>query len=473
MMTKSFSRRQFLSHVLAVSSGLAAASLVSAGCAPKADPVPDAPVKEDPAAPVEPPPAKVDEVIYIRVQMESGPIGVQMGELLERWNEANPSVQAVLEETIYGEIAMKTELGVAVGDVPDSLFAFTRWHWLGAYKGWYLALDDLIDAGVVTDFDDFYEIGVENQKFEGKIYGLIDSVHVGPASTITWNRGLFEEAGLEPPNPDMTLMDIHDLARKVARPEEGIFGFQSSLGTIGRLANTTRAWGKPEYHAHGDTSTWVTSVDGRQFHLIDNPGAKELLATWLKTLYDERVHPMPEDQVTGGLWVAGQVAMIQAHQGQTMRTKASVGDMWDFHTQDCMMLPVGPEGRMGTSWECHNRCVYAKTKYPQETLELNDYLTSYEAGMISLGMTGNRSGRKSVLADPKWQDEFPIFQAMDEVLTSGIVEEYPMPWNLRDVEVREVQNNTLNPISNGLMTWEEQAHIAQREIQAVFDLPRP
>jgi ABC-type glycerol-3-phosphate transport system substrate-binding protein len=472
-MKENLSRRQFLSRVLAVSGGLAAASLVGAGCAPKTTPEPAAPEKEAPTAPAQPPPAKVDEVITLRVQMEGGQLGEQMGILLDQWNERNDKVKAVVEETVYGEIAMKTELGFATGDLPDSLFAFTRWHWLGAYKGWYLALDDLLDAGLVNDYEDFYEIGVENQKFEGKVYGLIDSVHVGPASTITWNRGLFEEAGLEPPNPDMTMMDLHDLARKVARPEEGIFGIQMALHTPGRFVNNTRAWGKPDYHAQGDTSTWITSVDGKEYNLLDNPGAKEILTTWLKPLLDEQIHPMPEDQVTGGLFIAGKVAMLQAHQGQPMRTRASVGDNWEFHTQDCMILPVGPEGRRGTSWECHNRCVYAKTKYPQEALQLNDYLTSYEAGMISLGITGNRSGRKSVISDPKWQADFPIYQAMDEVLTSGIVEPYPMPWNLRDVEATDTHKNLVNPMVDGQMPWETQAPTAQREMQSLFDLPRP
>ena len=471
-MHKGLSRRHFLSHVLSVSGGLAAASLVGAGCAPKPAPAPAAPAKEAPVVATQPP-AKVEDTVTFRVQMEGGQLGEQMGILLEKWNERSPKFKAVIEETVYGEIAMKTELGFATGDLPDSLFAFTRWHWIGALKGWYLALDDLIDAGLVNDFEDFYEIGVENQKFEGKIYGLNDSVHVGPASTITWNRGLFEQAGLEPPNPDMNLMDLRELARKVARPDEGIFGIQMALHTPGRFLNTVRAWGKPEYHAQGDTSSWTVSPDGKKYNFLDNPWAKELISSWLMPLYDERVHPTPEDQVSGGVFIAGKCAMLQAHQGQPMRTKAGVGENWEFHTEDCMILPVGPEGRRGSSWECHNRCVYAKTKYPQEVLQLNDYLTSYEAGMISLSITGNRSGRKSVIADPKWQEEFPIYKAMDEVLTSGTVEVYPMPWNLRDVEANDTHNNLVRPMVDGQEPFETQAPIAQQAMQSLFDLPRP
>jgi ABC-type glycerol-3-phosphate transport system substrate-binding protein len=369
---------------------------------------------------------------------------------------------------------MKTEMGVATGDLPESLFAFTRWHWLGALKGWYLALDDLISAGNVNNFEDFYTIGVENQKFEGKIYGLIDSVHVGPASTITWNRGLFEKAGLEPPKPDMNIMDMRELARKVANPAEGIFGIQMALHTPGRFLNTVRAWGKPQYHAEsGDISSWITDPEGKKYTLLDNPHAKELITEWLQPLFAEKVHPTPEDEVTGGLFIAGKVAMLQAHQGQPMRTKAGVGDKWEFHTEDCMILPVGPEGRRGSSWECHNRCVYAKTKYPQEVLKLNDFLTSYDAGMISLGITGNRSGRRSVIADPKWQAEFPIYKAMNDVLDSGSVEPYPMPWNLRDVEANDTHNNMVRPMTDGAATWDAQAPLAQKEMQALFDLPRP
>jgi hypothetical protein len=198
-----------------------------------------------------------------------------------------------------------------------------------------------------------------------------------------------------------------------------------------------------------------------------------LITEWLQPLFAEKVHPTPEDEVTGGLFIAGKVAMLQAHQGQPMRTKAGVGDKWEFHTEDCMILPVGPEGRRGSSWECHNRCVYAKTKYPQEVLKLNDFLTSYDAGMISLGITGNRSGRRSVIADPKWQAEFPIYKAMNDVLDSGSVEPYPMPWNLRDVEANDTHNNMVRPMTDGAATWDAQAPLAQKEMQALFDLPRP
>lgn len=472
MTSKGICRRAFMQRVAALTGGLAAVSVLSAGCAPKTTPAPAAAAPEGDTAPTAAP-AKAQDKITLRVQVEGGQQGVQMAELCARWNEQNPNIEAVVEEVVYAEIAMKTEMGFATGDLQDSLFAFTRWHWIGAYKGWYLAIDDLLDAAVVPDYDDYYEIGVENQKFEGKTYGLIDSVHGGPAMVITWNRGLIEEAGQQPPTPDMDIWDLHELALKCTNADKGIFGIQMVAHTPGRLTNSVRAWGKPEYGANGDISSWLVSPDGKTYNFVDNPGAKAFFQDWLRPLLDAHAHPTSEDEVQEGLFVAGRVAMYQGHQGYPLRFMKSVGDTWDYHTQDAILLPVGPDGRRGTSWECHNRCVYAKTKYPEETLRLNAFVTSYDAGITSFEMTGNRSGRKSVVRDPRWNEQFPIYKALDELLTSGNVDPYPMPWNLRDVEASDVHENTMAPLIQGTATWDEQAPIVQAEMQKILDLERP
>ncbi|MFH1086510.1 MAG: extracellular solute-binding protein [Chloroflexota bacterium] len=395
-----------------------------------------------------------------------------MTKLCDLYSQANPGIKAVVEEVVYAEIAMKTELGFATGDLQDSLFAFTRWHWLGAYKGWYLAIDDLLSAGLVPDYKDYYEIGVKNQMFEGKTYGLLDSVHGGANNVIVWNRKLFEDAGVPVPTKDMDLSDLADAARKVAKPDKGIFGIQMDMGTPARIQTIIRSWGKPQYGAQGDTSAWLFSADGKKYNFQDNPGAKAFFETWLAPLMKERVHPGPADQVQGGLFVAGLCAMYQGHHGHPFRFKSSV-KTWEFHTQDAILLPVGPDKRRGTAWECHNRCVYAKTPNPQETLKLNTYLTSKDAAMEVLGITGNRSGRQSVYRDPRWAAEFPIYKDLDELLMAGTVEPYPMPWNLRDVECSDSWSNNAGPIYTGVEAFAKQAPTVQREMQKIVDLPRP
>jgi len=187
----------------------------------------------------------------------------------------------------------------------------------------------------------------------------------------------------------------------------------------------------------------------------------------------DRVQPKDEDQVQGGLFVAGKLGIYQGHHGHPQRFKNSVGDKWDYHTQDCMYLPPGPDGRVCSSWHCHVRCVPGITEHPQETLELAAYLTSSEAQMIALTMTGNRGCRKSVYGDPSWHDEFPHYKQHDEILRAGSVEPFCLPWNLRLNEFDDTYGQLRAPLTNATKTWDEQGPMMQAEIQKIFDLPRP
>lgn len=468
-MRKVITRRQFLA-----SAGTLALLSAVAACTPAKEPE-AAPTEapKQPATQPTAPPKQAQEKLLLRVQMEAGALGVQLGELCAKYSEANPGIDAKIEEVPWADLVMKTELGFATGDLPDSLFSHTTWHWLGCYKGWYRAIDDLLDAGVVPDYDDFYEIGVENQKFEGKTYGLPDSAVLGPTTYITWNRGLLEKAGVQPPNADTDLWDLYDIATKVAKPEEGIFGVEMYLASPARLEVLSRCWGKPEYGRSGDTSTWLTSPDGKKFNYLDNVGVQEIFTKWYTPLVEARVQPKAEDQVDGGLFVAGKSAIYQGHQGHPQRFKSSVGDKWEYHTQDCLYLPPGPDGRVGSSWHTHMRCISGLTKQPEETMKLAAYLTSHEAQMIALKLTGNRGARKSVYGDPSWSEEFPHYKLHDEILRAGKVEPFCMPWNLRINEFEDIYAQLMDPLINASTPWAQHGPLVQKEVQQVFDLPRP
>lgn len=470
-MRRGISRRQFLGEMTALVSGLALAPL-AAGCAPKPAAAPTKAAAKPATEPTQPP-QKTEQTIVLRVQMEGGALGAQMGELCQRFSDDNPGIEVQIEELPWADLVMKTKLGAATGDLPDSLFAHTTWHWLGCYKGWYRAIDDLLDAGYVDDYDDFYEVGVENQQFEGRTYGLLDSCVVGPSTYITWNRNLFLEKGLEPPKPGMDIWDLHELAIKVTDPDNGIFGIEMVLHTPARLEVLARCWGKPEYGYQGDTSTWMTSPDFKRYNLIDNPGAQEIFTNWYTPLLEARAQPKPEDKVQGGLFVAGKCAIYQGHHGHPQRMKSSVGDKWEYHSQDAMYLPPGPDGRVGSSWHCHLRCLSALTEHPEETMRLNASLTSSEAQMIALTLTGNRGARKSVYSDPKWQEDFPHYMMHHDILMAKSVEPLGIPWNLRLDEFDDTYNQLSAPLITGTASWAEQGPILQSEIQRIFDLDRP
>lgn len=470
-MASRISRRRFLASALAVGGMMAISSSVG-GCTPKASPE---------AAPKEPQPtaAKPEAVaatgkerITIRVMNLGGPLGEYVYAACERFAEANPDILPKVEDVPYGEMSQKTEMGIAIGDLPDTLHAFTRWTQLGCYKGWYLPLDDLLDStDAVPDYDDFYQISVENEKWEGKTYVLLESPCSAPNSTLVWNRNIFAAAGVEPPTPDMDIWDLFEKAQQVTNKQKKLFGIELAATTPARFAALCRTWGKPEYGAKGDTSTWLASPDGKEFNFIDNPGAIEFCTKFMRPLLDAGAQPTQADQIQGGLFVAGQSAMYQGHQGHPTRLELSIGENWDFHPEDAMNFPVGPLGRQGTAQESQVKCIYSGTKHPEEALRVLGYILSKESGLVSLEKTGNYSGRRSVYLE--FADRYPHFRQWDELMMAGIVEPYPMPWNLRDLEVSDKYTNTMNPLLQATADWVSQAPVVQGEIQKIYDLPRP
>ena len=469
MKSSTMSRRGFMVRATVAVGGMAAGA-VFAGCAPTAQVSPKA---EGEVAATQPPTA-AESLITLRIQVRAGQLGQYQYDMFPEFMEQHPNIRIEGEDVPHGEISMKTELGWVSGDLPDILRAHNRWFHLGCHNGWYLALDDLLSStDAVPDYDDFYQVAIENMKWEGKTYCMMEALHAGVGQCIFWNRNLIEAAGAEPPNPDMDIWELQELALKVSNPDEGNFGIQMALGTQGRLSNVIRSWGKPEYGPEGDTSSWLTSVDGRQFIFLDNAAAKEFLSNWLRPLLDARAHPKKEDAIQGGLFQAGKCAMFQGHPGWIRRAEIAIGDTWDFHSQDAIILPKGPGGRTGTCQEGDFECVYSKSEHPEEALRLMGFLTSYEGGMLATDLGGCWTGRDSVFSDPKWASGYPSFADVAAIWDAGIVEPYPLPWNLRDPEFSDAYTNLMDPLLQGTASWEEQAPIFQAEGQRIFDLDRP
>ena len=164
--------------------------------------------------------------------------------------------------------------------------------------------------------------------------------------------------------------------------------------------------------------------------------------------------------------------MVNNHQGYPMRYVKAIGDNWEYHPEDTILMPGGPDGRYGTSQEGNGKCVYSKTKYPEWALRAIGYTVSYEAGLTSLDVTGSYTPRSSVNLYFA-EHGYPHYALIDELSKSEDVEPYPMPWNFRDVEVLDVFSNTLDPLWSLTETWERQAPVVQKEVQKIYDLPRP
>ena len=475
MLENKLDRRQFLAGV-AATTGMAVMSILAGGCAPKGTPAPAATAKPE-VKPTEASPKAQKEPILIRFANQGGAFGDLYVKYAQAYDDEHPEIKVESEDVPYGEMGAKAALQLAAGTLQDILYAHNRWHKLGCASGWYVPIDDLLESvpDAIPDYDDFYAIGVEHAKFEGKTYGIMDFCVPGCAHMLTWNRGLFEKAGLEPPNADMSMDELRDLAIKMAKPDEGIFGITCVLHKQNRLMSITRCYGKPEYGVDGDTSGWLHSPDGKTWRFI------EATEEWYKNFYKpcSEAHAIvgPQDEVDwwggGGLFSTGQCAMLQGYHRDPVKQITQVGDKWDYHPEDCCWWPKGPQGRFGT---CHEYMVFmvgALCKHQEEALRVIGALTGYDIGLEQIAISGAYSARSSCYRDSPIAQEIPIFKDTDELMRSDIVEPYSLPWNFRDSEALDAYINTSTPLWNGTATWEEQAPIVQQEVQKVYDEPRP
>jgi len=144
-----------------------------------------------------------------------------------------------------------------------------------------LGLADMADLGAWVPLDDYITPEIrarygqgswDGGTFRGKIYGL---PFYAATRVLFWNKEIFEEAGLDPEKPPVTIDEFFDMA-KVIHEETGKYGF--SFYTSMRLQNYMTAAGIP----------WLTP-DGTQA-AINTPEAAALIQQFVDA-YQEGILP--------------------------------------------------------------------------------------------------------------------------------------------------------------------------------------
>ena len=469
-----FSRRSFLSGLALVGGGAAATSLLAA-CAP--DQGAPAPAGQAGKA-GDTAPAKADKPqIALQVAASAGMRATMMQTFVDSYKEVRPEVTIEIIES--GQLNDQTPLAVASGTLADVLDSIhNRWFSMWAYKGYYQPMDDMMaaDPDIVPEYDDIFQIAKDAAQFEGKTYGIPHSCWAGSALGITMNRVLFQEAGLEMPKGEVEIYALQELAMKISDPSKGIFGIQMVTHKQNRIANTLRFWGKPEYGVNGDTSSWPSSPDGKKWRWADNAVAVEWYNQWYRPLLEAEAAVKPQDETDsagqGELFVLGKVAMLQGYQRDPQRKWLEIGDKWDFHREDTCLI-VGPEGRYGTCQESYNNSIGIQSKIPDEAMRFIGYFTNHDNSLLGLEANGMQAARHRTYSETPLAQIIPFYKAADEIMLSGKVEPYTLPWNFRDDEARDKYYNTTLPLYNLTKSWEEQAAMSQAEVQKVYDQPRP
>lgn len=184
------------------------------------------------------------------------------------------------------EYATKINTLIAGGTLGDAF-------WTASIKGFnsysasgvYEPLEELV-AEEGFDLAAYFSSTVEALT-DGKLYGLPWGVHPGWYG-LYYNKAMFDQAGVDYPTEDWTYEDLLEAAKKIAKPDEGIYGYATPLNYWGFEA-ATRAFGGNPISADGTTVT------------LGEADARAALQFLVDAIFTHRITPSPEDIVSGGL----------------------------------------------------------------------------------------------------------------------------------------------------------------------------
>lgn len=222
-------------------------------------------------------------------------------ELVEQFEAEHPDIDIVIEETTSDGLPQRVVTALRSGSAPDIIDVQHGWVAGYAQNDLVLPLDDIIDNP-----DDFIPAALDYVRWEGETYGLPFRAE---GLAVIYNRGHFEDAGLDPDNPPRTWSEFVDAA--TALTGDGQYGFAITGG--GEVGNTIFR-SLPFIWMNGGS---IISEDGTEA-TVNEPAAVEAVEFYTDMLVEHGVSPSStlENDGTANrrLFIAEAVSMYQAGQ---------------------------------------------------------------------------------------------------------------------------------------------------------------
>ena len=286
----------------------------------------------------------------------------QVRSLVDAWNASHENQ---IEITVIPASEYMTKVGASVGaGAPPDLMAVDL-----IYVPQFAAANQLTDitdlAKGLSYFDKLSPSHVRLATYDGKIFGLPFNAE---GSYLIYNKGLFEQAGLDPENPPKTWGEIADAAAKIRALGEDIYGFYFSGACAGCNAFTFA----PLIWANGGD---VLSEDGTEATLTD-PSVAGALALYSQMWADGLIPPGAQAD-TGtdfaNAFTTGKIGMAGTGAFAINNIKTNFPEI-DF---GATFLP-GQEGGASSFAGGDSIAIPAGSKYPQEAFEFIQWATSEE-----------------------------------------------------------------------------------------------
>ena len=200
-------------------------------------------------------------------------------ELVDEYNATDPDVPAGTVQYISGETTTQIVNGIRSGQAPNLFVGDGNPSQLGQIIATdeIVALDDYLSSSETTSPDDFYEGMFGAGTFDDTAYALPTD---GGDYALIYNRTMFDEAGLEPPE---TWDDVREAAEILTDPDSGRYGIYLPMSNDEWPVFT---WQSMLWSAGGE----FLSEDNTQVAFDSDEGV-EALSIWTDLVSDGYAYP--------------------------------------------------------------------------------------------------------------------------------------------------------------------------------------
>ncbi|NIY71272.1 extracellular solute-binding protein [Marivivens donghaensis] len=375
------------------------------------------------------------EIHLINCGAAADPQNPLQEEHAKAWEAENPDYSVVFEYVPWGSCQ---ERAITLASAGDPVAA----SYMGSRVLKQLAESDLIIPFDLTEEElGTYEDSVlSTVMFDGEVWGLPRAFST---KALYWNKGLFEEAGLDMPDGPQTWEDVVTAAKAITENTDA-----AGIGLpAADFDNTMHEWLNWLYSNGGE----VINADGEI--VFDSPEVVETLQLYGDLADYTEEGPLAYDR--------GKLEPLFAEEAIGMYTNGG----WGRNTAGDIdygitLIPSGPSGDHGTLLITDSLVVFKGSGVEEATLDLITYMTAPEqqsAFDIAGGWTPIRQTMDTenlVAEDPSWEP-FVI-----SVPTGG-----PEPLLYDYVAMQDVINEAIQSVLTGEVSAEEAAAEAQSELE--------
>lgn len=324
---------------------------------------------------------------------------------------------------------------------------------------WPTSFSKFVESDLLLPIDNYVKNDIDESKvIPGAMeYGKVNGIQYGmtrdlSTQNITYNKDMFDKAGIDYPKNDWTWADFEKAAEKLTI-KEGDKTVQFAISSF----NVPSA-------LMSNAGSYITDITGETL-TIDNPASIETIQFISDLTNKYNYQPTPE-QVQGinNVFLAEKAAM-------------HVGGVWEWKTFtenakfNWDIVPY-PQGNAGATSGANQQqiAITSQTKYPDESWELLKWLTYGRGQELQTEQLGAISALKEYSGDIVKADYAPdnVQSLIDSVNSGNVIQYIPYSDNFTEVEV-EVTTEINNIVSKNLDA-EKQLKELGKKLRDKYDL---